>query len=62
MVKFGHKQDIHWHPNVEGATDFLFSFVYFSKYDPDKDAKLVFVNPASPFPCEELKKTTMLPR
>jgi hypothetical protein len=54
--KKGHKQDIHWHPNVEGATDLLFSFVYFSKYDPDKDAKLVFVNPASPIPCEELKK------
>lgn len=39
----GHSQDLHWHVNEE--KDILFSFACFLKFDPDKDASFVFVNP-----------------
>lgn len=51
----GHSQDLHWHLNPE--KDILFSFTYFAKYDPKKDARFVFVN-AMPreFRDEEINK------
>lgn len=39
----GHSQEIHWHVHPE--RDVLFSFAYFAKFDPEKDAKFKFVNP-----------------
>lgn len=39
----GHNQNMHWH--VDRKKGILFSFAYFAKYDPQKDADFVFVNP-----------------
>src|SRR6056300_459532 len=39
----GCSQDLHWH--VSEKSDILFSFVCFLKFDPEKDASFVFVNP-----------------
>jgi len=41
-------QDVHYHMN-EGDKTPLFSFAYFVKYDPEKDAQFYFYNP-SPAP------------
>ena len=38
-----HSQEIHWH--VHNDRDVLFSFAYFAKFDPEKDAKFKFINP-----------------
>tara|TARA_R110001632_G_scaffold108646_2_gene218596 strand:- start:3214 stop:3921 length:708 start_codon:yes stop_codon:yes gene_type:complete len=52
--KKGQHQDTHWHMTLEddyrlSNSDVMFSFTYFAKYDPEKDAKFIFVNP-SPAP------------
>lgn len=54
IYKKGQDQDIHWHVTEDddhrlSNSDAMFSFTYFAKYDPEKDAKFVFVNP-SPAP------------
>ena len=52
----GHSQGLHWH--VFEGRDILFSFVCFLKFDPDKDASFVFVNPIPRFgvKCEKLRE------
>jgi len=51
----GMEQGSHWH--IEGKeNDPFFSFVYFIKYNPQTDAKLVFLNPAPSTSCEKLLK------
>jgi hypothetical protein len=50
----GHSQDIHWHVNEE--KNILFSFACFLKFDPEKDASFVFVNP---IPHEGVKSTKL---
>jgi hypothetical protein len=52
----GHSQDLHWHVNEE--KDILFSFACFLKFDPDKDASFVFVNPIphDGVKCEKLRE------
>lgn len=45
----GDQQDVHYHMNPEFGDPPLFSFTYFAKYDPEKDAKFYFFNP-SPAP------------
>jgi|DEB0MinimDraft_4_1074332.scaffolds.fasta_scaffold02856_3 hypothetical protein len=45
----GDQQDVHYHMNPEFGDPPLFSFTYFAKYDPEKDAKFYFYNP-SPAP------------
>ena len=47
----GQYQGEHWHMLEEdeieaNATQPMFSFTYFAKYDPQKDAKFVFTNPS----------------
>jgi hypothetical protein len=47
----GQYQGEHWHMLEEdeieaGVAHPMFSFTYFAKYDPEKDAKFVFVNPS----------------
>jgi hypothetical protein len=49
VYKKGDHQDIHYHMNQEDEKTPLFSFTYFAKYDPEKDAKFYFHNP-SPAP------------
>ena len=53
----GHSQETHVHysenPNQKQP---LFSFSYFAKYNPEKDAKFIFVNPSPPTTCKELYK------
>jgi hypothetical protein len=39
----GHNQNMHWH--VDNERGILFSFAYFAKYNPERDANFVFVNP-----------------
>ena len=49
----GMEQGEHWH--IQGTeTDPFFSFVYFVRYNPKTDAKLVFLNPAPETPCKKL--------
>lgn len=55
IYKKGHSQKLHWHGDYDNGLHILFSFVYFAKYDHQKDAKLIFINPASPFGCKELE-------
>ena len=52
----GHSQDLHWHVNEE--KDILFSFACFLKFDPDKDASFVFVNPIPKYSvkCKKLRE------
>jgi hypothetical protein len=53
----GHDQETHIHTaNDIDEKEPLFSFAYFAKYDPEKDAKFIFVNPSPPTPCKELEK------
>lgn len=47
----GHSQNMHWHVNRERGV--LFSFAYFAKYDPERDADFVFVNPVPRDVCHE---------
>jgi hypothetical protein len=49
VYKKGDHQDVHYHMNPEDEKTPLFSFTYFAKYDPEKDAKFYFHNP-SPAP------------
>jgi hypothetical protein len=49
QYKKGDQQDVHYHMNPEFGDPPLFSFTYFAKYDPEKDAKFYFYNP-SPAP------------
>jgi hypothetical protein len=54
IYKTGQGQDVHCHTNLDddhrlSNSQVMFSFTYFAKYDPEKDAKFVFVNP-SPAP------------
>lgn len=49
VYKKGDFQDVHYHMNPEDEKTPLFSFTYFAKYDPEKDAKFYFYNP-SPAP------------
>jgi hypothetical protein len=54
IYKTGQSQDVHCHTNLHddhrlSNSQVMFSFTYFAKYDPEKDAKFVFVNP-SPSP------------
>lgn len=44
VYREGHNQDMHWHHGER--TGCVFGFVYFLKYDSQKDAKFIFVNPA----------------
>jgi len=55
MYKKGHSQELHWHMDRDNGLHVLFSFVYFAKFDHQKDAKLIFINPASPVNCKELE-------
>ena len=51
----GHSQGVHWHVNQK--TNALFSFVYFAKYDSERDAKLTFVNFMPEYiECEEMRE------
>ena len=45
----GDHQDVHYHMNPDCGDPPLFSFTYFAKYEPEKDAKFYFYNP-SPAP------------
>jgi hypothetical protein len=62
----GMSQGGHWH--IEGKdNDPFLSFVYFVRYNPKSDAKLVFLNPAPKTNCEKLlnvkayKRNTEIP-
>lgn len=48
VYREGHSQDMHWHHDENKGC--VFGFVYFVKYDPDVDAKFIFVNPAPEIP------------
>jgi len=53
----GHDQETHIHTkNYEDEAEPFYSFAYFAKYDPVKDAKFIFVNPSPPTPCKKLEK------
>ena len=57
VYKKGHYQVTHTHHSEQpGAALPLFSFSYFAKYNPEKDAKFIFVNPAPSSDCKELHK------
>lgn len=66
IYRLGMKQGIHWHVGNNKRDPFL-SFVYFAKYDPKNDAKLVFINPAPETSCKRMltldayKRTTSIP-
>lgn len=63
MYKKGHCQETHMHTsNHEDEADPLFSFAYFAKYNPVKDAKFIFVNPTPPTPCKKLEKLSCYKR
>jgi hypothetical protein len=55
VYKKGHSQELHWHRDINNQAHILFSFVYFVKFDCQKDAKLIFINPAAPIECKELE-------
>jgi len=55
VYKKGHSQELHWHGDQDNGLHVLFSFVYFAKFDHQKDAKLIFINPASPVDFKELE-------
>ena len=52
----GDSQDLHWH--VDEEEDVLFSFTCFLKFDPEKDASFVFVNPIPEYgiKCKKLRE------
>jgi hypothetical protein len=69
VYREGHNQEMHWHHGEGDGKDVaecVFGFVYFLKYDPEKDAKFIYVNPAPNIPvpgfdkCPAFQRETIL--
>lgn len=54
VYRRGHSQSPHWH-HGEG-TGCAFGFVYFAQYDPKKDGKFTFINPAPDLQIDALQE------
>lgn len=54
VYRKGHSQEPHWHHGDD--TGCAFGFVYFAQYDPEKDGKFIFLNPAPDLKIPGLEK------
>jgi len=54
LYRKGHYQDPHWHHGEK--TGCVLGFVYFVQYDPEKDGRFIFINPAPDLRIEGLQK------